>query len=124
MNLIRFFISFLFSLHSNWRSISLPAIIHLFTSRSDYLLHSDLLLALALTWPTFNKLLFTLTDLGTYFLDRTILYLIAALIISIFVPRSRPLRLLLGSVCVEICSPSRASVAETLTTCLPICAFS
>jgi hypothetical protein len=47
------------------------------------------LVFMSLMCPTFNKLLFTLTD-GTYFLDRTILYvavrLIAALTISFFVP--------------------------------------
>jgi hypothetical protein len=131
MKLVCFFIIFSLldlHLHSNWRSISLPATAQHFASRIDGLARSNLPLALAFTLPTFNKLLLTLTN-GTYFLVCTILYVAVRrdcrLTISFFVTPLAAPRLLLGNVCEVICSPGRvrASVAETSTTCPPICAF-
>jgi hypothetical protein len=79
-----FFIFRLLDLHSNWRSISLPTITQLSTSRIDGLPRSNLL-ASTCQWPTLNKLLFT-SWTG----------LIAALQSPFLCPCLRPLRLLLG----------------------------
>lgn len=118
MNLIRFIMSFLFS---TFTVLAKHLVAHLFTSRIDGLLRSNLLLGLALTWPTFNN----------FFSHRWHLFLgphntlpdcrLNHLLFR--VPLAAPALVARKCVCGMICLPSRASVAETFTTCPPICTF-